>query len=92
MKFKGILVGALVPPRGNSGGSLGPWQVFCPTKEEVVELGKGILATLPTGVRKTAYVRVVEIAEVLVAEIHTAAEAGPSGELLFTTALDGVRR
>lgn len=68
MKFKAILIGALVKPFGK--GAPGPWQVFCKSQAEAEQLGRGVLDGLPPDERKSAFVRVIEIREVLVGEIR----------------------
>lgn len=68
MKFKAILIGALVKPFGK--GAPGPWQVFCKTQTEAESLGRGALDGLPPDERKAAFVRVIEIREVCVGEIR----------------------
>lgn len=66
MKFKAILIGALVKPFGK--GAPGPWQVFCKTQDEAESLGRAVLDGLPPDERKAAFVRVIEIREVVVVE------------------------
>lgn len=68
MKFKAILIGALVKPFGK--GAPGPWQVFATSVEEARALGCGVLDGLSPDERKAAFVRVIEIREVLVEEIR----------------------
>jgi len=83
MRYKAILVGALVKPFGKSGGDPAPWQVFHPTKERCVEAGKNILARLSEKERKIAYIRIAEVTEVTVMEVHVATEKGPDDEIRF---------
>jgi len=64
MKFKAILIGALVKPFGK--GAPGPWQVFCKSQEEAESLGRGVLDGLPPDERKAALVRLIEIREVVI--------------------------
>jgi len=68
MKFKAILIGALVKPFGK--GAPGPWQVYCRSKEEGDTLGRAVLDGLPPDERKGAFVRVIEIREVVVGEVR----------------------
>lgn len=68
MKFKAILIGALVKPFGK--GAPGPWQVFCGTRELAELLGRGVLDKLSPDEHKAAFVRVIEIREVVVGEIR----------------------
>lgn len=84
MRFKAVLVGALVRPFGK--GDPLPWQTFQPTQYEAEKLGEQVLKGLTPEQRKTAYVKVSEVTEVLVSEIHTAAEKGPDGEVAFAYA------
>lgn len=84
MRFKAILIGAEVIPFG--GGGRKPWQAFTATQHEAEQLGKGILETLTPDEQKEAYVKVVAITELLLAEIHTAAEKGPDGTMTFAIA------
>lgn len=91
MRFKAILVGAQVKPFGK--GVPGPWGTFCQTRGEAEMLGRGVLATLTPEDRKTAYVRVMELTEVLQCEIHVASEQGPDGALVFAYARhEGARK
>lgn len=69
MKFKAILIGALIPPFGGKGDPK-PWGVFCRTQDEAETLGRGVLDGLPPDERKAAFVRVIEIREVVVGEIR----------------------
>lgn len=68
MKFKAILIGALVKPFGK--GAPGPWQVFATSQAEAELLGRGVLEGLPPDERKGAFVRIVEIREVVIGEIR----------------------
>lgn len=68
MKFKAVLIGALVKPFGK--GAPGPWQVFCKTQGEAETLGRAVLDGLPPDDRKGAFVRVIEIREVVLGEIR----------------------
>lgn len=86
MKFKAILINALIPPFGNPSGTPGPWQVFAKTQEEAEDLGKQILEKLSEGQRKEAYVKVSEVRDVAICEIHTAVEKGKDGQLMFAIA------
>jgi len=78
MKYKAILVNATLKGR--------EWQMFTRTKGEAEQLAKGTLESLTDVERQKAYVKVVEITEVPVCEIHTAVEKGKDGELLFAIA------
>ena len=84
MRFKAVLVGALVRPFGK--GDPIPWQCFTATQHEAEQIGKGVLEKLTVTEQATAYVRVVQVADILLAEIHTAKEKGPQGELTFAIA------
>lgn len=68
MKFKAILIGALVKPFGK--GAPGPWQVFCKDRAECEILGRAVLDGLTPDERKGAFVRVIEMREVVVSEIR----------------------
>jgi len=80
MRFKALLVGAMVRPFGK--GDKVPWQTFQPTQMLAEEMGKEVLKGLREDEQKTAYVKVTEITEVLLAEVHVAAEQpkGPDGK------------
>jgi len=84
MRFKAVLVGALVRPFGK--GDKLPWQVFTQTQHESEELGKQVLGGLRVDERAVAYVKVTEITEVLLAEIHTAKEQPADGSVAFAIA------
>lgn len=68
MKFKAILIGALVKPFGK--GAPGPWQVFCKDRAECEALSRATLDSLSPDERKGAFVRVIEIREVVIGEIR----------------------
>lgn len=78
MRFKAVLVGALVRPFGK--GDKLPWQTFQPTQMLAEDLGKEILRGLREDEQKTAYVKVMEITEVLLSEVHVAAEQPKDAE------------
>jgi len=84
MRFKALLVGAMVRPFGK--GDKVPWQTFQPTQHQAEEMGKEVLRGLGESERKEAYVKVTEITEVLLAEIHTAKEQPAEGPLAFAIA------
>lgn len=74
MKYKAILVGALVRPRDGKGGDPLPWQLLSPSRQECIGLGQAVLEGLDSADQKKAYVKVVEVREVLLAEVHVAVE------------------
>jgi len=84
MKYKAVLIGALVRPYGK--GDPGPWGVLENSYEECVKQAKAVLGKIKPEERKTAYVRIIEVKEIGIAEVHTAAEKGPDGELRFAIA------
>lgn len=85
MKFKAILVGALVKPFEPLGGKgePTPWAVMENSKEACRVQAKSVLRKLTDEERKVAYVKIIEVKEETVEEIHAAAERGPDGELRF---------
>ena len=92
MRFKAVLVGALVRPFGK--GDKLPWQTFQPTQMRAEDMGKEVLRGLRADEQKTAYVKVTEITEVLLAEVHVAAEQpeGGKGPLAFAIARHDVQK
>ena len=72
MKFKAILIGALVTPPsfGKQTSSPVPWMRFATSKEEAEALGRGVLDGLSPDERKAAFVRVIEIRDVVIGEIR----------------------
>lgn len=68
MKFKAILIGALVKPFGK--GAPGPWQCYAQTQHVAASMGRAVLDGLPPDERKAAFVRVIEIREIVVEEIR----------------------
>lgn len=86
MKFKAVLIGALVNPFGDRKSVKIPWQKYCSTQEQAERYGKDILYSLSEEEQIVAYIKIVELKEVLLAEIHTAKEKGPDKELIFAIA------
>lgn len=84
MKFKAVLIGALVKPFGN--GVKVPWQKYCSTQEQAEYYGRDVLSGLSQEEQAVAYVKVVELKEVLLAEIHTAKEKALDGSIIFAVA------
>jgi hypothetical protein len=72
MKFKAVLIGALVKPPsfGKQTSAPVPWMRFATSKEEAEQLGRGVLDGLPPEDRKGALVRLIEIREVVVGELR----------------------
>jgi len=83
MKFKVISRGISLD---STPGTEKGWGVFCPTEEEAFKLGKDFLSRLDPEQQKEAYILIYEVKETILAEVHTAAEKGPNGELLFAIA------
>lgn len=83
MKFKVISRGITID---STPGTEKGWGIFCPTEEEAFKQGRAFLSSLPDEQQKEAYVLIYEVKETILAEIHTAAEKGPNGELLFAIA------
>lgn len=73
MKFKAILIGALVPS-GDGKGGMKPWGVFTQTAVEAERMGKAVLEGLSKEDQAVARVKVVATKEVTIAEIHVAAD------------------
>ena len=83
MKFKATSYGVNLGPNE---GTTKPWQVFCSSAMDGELAGQEFLKGLTAKQQAKAYVKVVEIKEVLVAEIHTAAERAEDGQLIFAIA------
>lgn len=83
MKYKVTSYGVNLGP--NEGTSKG-YNIFCMTEEEALQRAQEFLKGLSPGQQQKAYVKVMEIKDVLIAEIHTAAEKGPNREVLFAIA------
>ena len=72
MKFKAILIGALVTPPsfGRQSSSPVPSQRFATSKAEARAFGLAVLESLEPDVRAGALVQVIEITEVIIEELR----------------------
>lgn len=82
MRFKATSYGVNL---GNGPSTQKDWCAFYTSSEEAIMRATDFLRGLTEAQQKTAYVKVVEIKDVLIAEIHTAAEK-INGELIFAIA------
>lgn len=72
MKFKAVLIGALVTPPsfGKQTSAPVPWMRFAISKDEAIALGNAVLESLTPEERKGATVRLIEIQEVVIGELR----------------------